>query len=114
MIDVVFLLLVFFLLTARFMAAEDQLSSGLASKRGPPSDLEPQVISIAYVEGVPVYSIGDRSVNTQSELTAILRDLPPEAGAIVRAAPDTPWRYTMAAMQACEDAGLRSRSYAPR
>lgn len=115
MIDVVFLLLVFFLLTARFVATESELTAALGVERsggGRAADLRPQVIRVQVGdEGQPVFRLGERIVHDRASLTSLLMDLPREAGVFVRPDGDAPVEATVAALQACEDAGFYNRSY---
>ena len=82
MIDVVFLLLVFFVWTASFVAAEQVLPSQLSSQLGdqksdtitPPdeSDLDQVVVRIAWQETQPTWAINDQKY---SDLESVNRQL---------------------------------------
>lgn len=117
MVDVVFLLLIYFLLTSTVSIPESTLSPALQAitvSGGAPSDLEPQVITVeAGADGLPVYRVGARAVRTRAELTLILDLLPKEAGVFVRAAPDAPVDALAQALQACEDSGFIGVTYVP-
>ena len=118
MIDVFFLLLVYFLVQARFVAAESRLESELQQQRegagGSLAALQPQVISVVMGEGgEPAYRIGGREAGSKAALTEVLRSLPREGGAFVRADADVPWWATTAAHQACRDAGFERVSHVP-
>ncbi len=115
MIDVVFLLLVYFLVTSNFAQLERDLSSSVQSEGGGvrTSELQPQVIEIAYLDGVVVYQIGGRGADTKEGLVAILRVLPKEPGVAIRASRDVPISAIASAMQASQDAGFTRRSYVP-
>jgi biopolymer transport protein ExbD len=115
MIDVVFLLLVYFLVTSNFAQLERDLSSSVQSEGGGvrTSELQPQVIEIGYVDGVVVYQIGGRGADSKEGLIQILSVLPKEPGVAIRASRDVPISAIASAMQASQDAGFTRRSYVP-
>jgi biopolymer transport protein ExbD len=116
LIDVVFLLLIYFLVTARLTPDESQLASGLGSdKRGGSqgSDLTPQVVTVGVDNGKPVFRLGDRVTNDRISLESVLRQLPKQNGVFVKVPGQVPvWAGAMA-MQACKDAGFTKISYVP-
>jgi len=115
MIDVVFLLLIFFLVTSSFAPEESRLDAALQTE-GPALssvDLQPQVVLVEMGASGPVYRIGGRLAVTPEELTSILKQLPKEAGVAVRVRPDVPVAAAAAALQAAHDAGFTKRSYVP-
>lgn len=114
LIDVVFLLLVFFMVTATLAPVESQLTSALHTERrqgGASADLQPQIIHVVMLDGAPAFQLGQRLVRSRDELTALLRALPREQGVFVRVAPDAPVAAAAAALQACADARLDRISY---
>lgn len=116
MIDVVFLLLIYFLVTATLTPSEAQLSSALQADRtgaGSMADLQPQVIRVEMIEGTPGFRIGSRVMRTKEELRALLLQLPKEGGVFIRVADDVPVSSPAAAIQAAKDAGFRKVSYVP-
>lgn len=115
MIDVVFLLLIFFLVTSSFAPEEGRIESALqAEGRGAASsDLQPQVVNVERSGGVVVYRVGQRVTTSVQELVSILRQLPREAGVAVRVSGDVPVGAAASAMQAAHDAGFEKRSYVP-
>ena len=102
MIDVVFLLLVFFVWTASFQVVEYSLPSSLFAASGTGSevevdpeleDLDRVVIRIAWQDARPVWMINERSVaslsdvrNTLSGIAAIQSDVP----IVLDASPNVP------------------------
>ena len=65
MIDVVFLLLIFFMTTASFVKTERQLDSNIKnqdSASSSASDMEPAIVEIVNSSGQFVYRIGAREV----------------------------------------------------
>jgi len=115
MIDVVFLLLIFFLLTANFSQSEDRLNATIQSERSgsSASELQPQVVSVEMVQGRVGFRIGERAVYTGEALRAILDQLPKEAGVAVKVDDRVPIQAAATAMQAAHDAGFVKRTYVP-
>jgi len=92
MIDVVFLLLVFFLWTASFQIVEYVLPTELswpdrqetsAQTPDPSWDFEPVVIQLLWRNGQPVYVVNETEVGSLTEIGQIL-------AAIARIKPDNP------------------------
>jgi biopolymer transport protein ExbD len=115
MIDVVFLLLIFFLVTANFSEREDRVSSTIQSERAGagPSQLQPQVVAVELVSGRVGFRIGERVVFTGAALRAILDQLPKDAGVAIKVDDRVPIQAAATAMQAAHDAGFVKRSYVP-
>lgn len=115
LIDIVFLLIIFFLVTARFTAAEAELAAALQSKRqsgGKAADLQPQIVNVTVdTSGQVLFVIGERAITDKVTLTAVLRELPKEGGAFLRVNGDAPVGAAAAAWQACKDAGFENVSY---
>jgi biopolymer transport protein ExbD len=112
MIDVVFLLLIFFMVTASFSAEEDKLSSALgADGAGTPTTLQPQIVRVRDLNGVTVYEIGSHRLQTTNSLANILRALPKDQGVVFRVSDTVPIADVAGAMQAAYDAGYTKRSY---
>ena len=75
MIDVIFLLLIFFMLNVGFHQAERELESGLQGQSSGRSstDLEPVIVEIVNPGGGYVFQLGNRSIDRAEELTRVLR-----------------------------------------
>lgn len=122
LIDVVFLLLVYFLVTSDFSQSERRLPSAVQTEGGGVRsvELQPQIIEIALDADAPPgglgvrFTIGQVVVRDQASLTAVLGRLPREPGVAVRADPAAPIAAVAAALQAAKDAGFEKRSYVPR
>lgn len=122
LIDVVFLLLVYFLVTSDFSQRERRLPSAVQTEGGGVRsvELQPQIIEImpdadGAEGGLGVrFTIGQVVVRDQASLTAVLERLPREPGVAVRADPAAPIAAVAAALQAARDAGFEKRSYVPR
>lgn len=116
MIDVVFLLLIFFMVTATWVR-ERELPSTLESVRegsGSAADLAPQIVEVELRDGAPAYRIGARVLRDQEALTSILRALPKDGGVFVRSGDDVAWGWVAGALQSAHDAGFERRTYVPR
>lgn len=115
MIDVVFLLLIFFLVTANFSEREDRLESTIQSERtgAAVQDLQPQIVSVEMSGTHVVFRIGERAVQTGDALRVLLEQLPKEAGVAVRVSDQVPIQAAATALQAAHDAGFTKRTYVP-
>ena len=116
MIDIVFLLLIYFLVTSNFREPEKHLSaraqqegSGAAA-----SELQPQIIDIVQTQDGTRYKLGSQTFTDQPSLEQVLAVLPKGPGVAVRASRDAPIKSVALVMQACENAGITKRSYVPR
>jgi biopolymer transport protein ExbD len=118
MIDCVFLLLIFFMVTSSFNRTERELDTGLATEARTvkaAGDLAPIVVEVIRAEGDFVFKVGGRQLPSREELTDILRKIENKLdGAFVRAADDAPFLMASGAIQACKDAGFLKTTYAPR
>jgi biopolymer transport protein ExbD len=115
LIDCVFLLLIYFLVTSRLTLPEGQLASALGSDRrgASSSSLQPQVLRVTREGGATVYALGDRRLLTQQSLTNVLTQLPKDNGLFVRVPGDVRVEDVAAALQAARDAGFTRISYVP-
>src|SRR4051812_47881828 len=118
MIDCVFLLLIFFMVTSSFNRTERELDTGITkeeNKAEQASDLAPIVVEIVKSADRFVFQLGGRQLATREELTAVLKQHENKLdGAYVRAADDAPFLLAAAAVQACKDAGFLKTIYAPK
>jgi biopolymer transport protein ExbD len=118
MIDVVFLLLIFFMTTASFVKTERELDSAIKVKKKSvqqtPRDLQPAIVDIVRGDMGFVYRIGSRDMATAEELTDVLRQFDNKAdGAFVRVSDEAPFQMAAAAIQACKSANFLTVSYVP-
>lgn len=116
LIDVIFLLLIYFIVTSDFSLQERRLPSAVQTEGGGvrSARLQPQIVEITTDgEGVR-FTIGQVVARDQGSLTDILRRLPREPGVAVRSSPEAPVSAVAAALQAARDAGFEKRSYVPR
>ena len=118
MIDVVFLLLIFFMVTSSFVKTERNLDPTLklkdSSASEAPRDLEPAIVEVTGADGAFVYRLGGRELSSAVELTEILRQFPNKIdGAFVQVDDQVPFSMAAAAVQACKTAGFTLVSYVP-
>jgi biopolymer transport protein ExbD len=114
LIDVVFFLLLYFIMAGTLSAAEGELPMTLSTGKraaGSGSDYSTQVLHVQIEGGTPKFRLGTRVIATQSELTEVLAQLPKEPGIVVRAQDDVPVQWTAAGLQAARDAGFARVSY---
>lgn len=112
LIDVVLFLLLYFISATELTPDESQLSAALrtdAQGTGA-SSLTPQILTVT--KG-PVYRIGDRSITTRDALTALARQLPKEAGVVIRVTDSAEAGSVAEAIQVFHDAGFLKISYVP-
>jgi len=119
MIDVVFLLLIFFVTTASYIKTERELKSAIkVDKNAPPQkvDYEPAIIEVVQAGGGFVYRVGGRDITSVEELTDVLTKFPSAVkfdGAFVRVADEAPFDMAAHAISACKEAKFLSVSYVP-
>ena len=118
MIDVVFLLLIFFFFSSVNAPSESQLTPNIqtqsADSASRSTDFAPQVVSVTGVEGRPAYRIGSRLIRQRGELLTLLRDLPHEPGVFVKVDDAVPIGFAVGALQCCRDAGFDKVTYVPK
>jgi len=115
MIDVIFLLLIFFMTTTTLSKPESQLRPGLQAQRagGRAADLEPQIVDVKLIGGEPAFQLGERVARRQAALVAMLEALPKEQGVFIRVWDDVNVAWATSAMQAARDAGFTKVNYVP-
>lgn len=117
MIDVTFLLLIYFMVTVIVAMDEDRLSPALRTEEDPASgaasDFQPQLVEVLVMAGEPTYRVGRRTCVDREGLTAILRDLPTSVGVIVRVSGGVPVGFAVSALQSAHDAGFEQVTYVP-
>jgi len=117
MIDVVFLLLIYFIVTLSFVKTERQLDSAIETRRQTAKSagaMEPAIIEIRLAGGRWIFRLGSLDFTQQDALTDTLRRFPnKEDGAFVRVPDGAPFRYPAAAIQAAKSAGFVNVVYVP-
>lgn len=117
MIDVTFLLLVYFLVSTVLARPEDLLTSSIqtrdADAAGAEVDFQPQIIEVIRLDGAPTYRLAGRTFIDAASLVSVLADLPRDIGIFVRVHPDVPVGFALAAVQSTRDAGFEQVTYVP-
>ena len=119
MIDVTFLLLIFFMITSSFTKTERELDPQMKVNKQAPtsrsSQLEPAIIDLVKTENGFVMRLGGRDFTTVPEMVPVLRQLDNKGdGAFVRVPPEAPFDLAATAIQACKTAGFPFVSYVPK
>jgi biopolymer transport protein ExbD len=118
MIDVVFLLLIFFMVTSSWQKTERQLDpaikvqrAGAGEQRG---ELEPAIVDVVRGDAGFVFRLGGREFTSAEELTGVLSQFENKLdGAFVRAVDEAPFEMAASAIQACKSARFAAVSYVP-
>ncbi len=112
LIDVVLFLLLYFISATELAPDESQLSAALRTDaRGTgSSSFTPQVLTVTRG---PVYRIGDRAITSRDALAALAKQLPREAGVVIRVTDDADAGSVAEAIQLFHDAGFLKISYVP-
>lgn len=116
MIDVIFLLLIFFLVNVGFSQSERELATEMRAQAeaGKRANLEPVVVDFVPRDNGFAYKVSSRTAPDVAGLTAILKQIPSKGnGAFVRVNDDVPFGFAAGAVQAVTDAGFRSVQYIP-
>ena len=118
MIDIVFLLLIFFLATTTFIKSEKQLLSGInvesESAASKSIDLEPVVVVVSSEQGVIRYQFGMLITSDESEVTQALRNFRLKTGgAFVKVGTGIPFEIVARLISLCKAAGFQQVTYVP-
>ena len=118
MIDVVFLLLIFFIVTTTFVRPERQILSAIrveeTSKSVTQSNLDPAIVQINRVGSEVVFQIGAIRTNDLVEIKEVLRDFENKSdGAFIRAADDVPFESAAKVIGVCKSSGFATVTFLP-
>lgn len=116
MIDVTFLLLVYFIVTTVFTPPEDLLSPALKVEEGTSSqqeEFEPQIVTISIQGANPAYLIGEQVLRNREQFVTVISKLPREPGIIIRVEDTVPVGFAIAAIQESRNAGFERVTYVP-
>jgi len=115
MIDIVFLLLIFFIVTTSLALPEAKLSPALQKNERETTsvDYSPQVVRVSTVNGRSLYRLGSRVIEDRRELTAVLRELQLDLGIFVQVDDNASVEAAATAIQCCRDAGFEKVTYVP-
>lgn len=111
MIDIVFLLLVFFLVTSSFLPPEKELRPAIQTEKKnssqSSSDLEPAIIEIVPEGAIHLYKLGSTKTQDINELIESLEGFSNKIdGAFVKADDDAPFDMTAQAISAAKKSGF--------
>ena len=111
MIDIVFLLLVFFLVTSSFIPPEKEIRPAILTEKKSDSrstsDLERAIIEIVPEGSLHLYKLGSTKTRDIQELMDSLDSFPNKLdGAFVRADDDAPFDMTAQAISAAKKSGF--------
>ncbi len=125
MIDVVFLLLVFFVWTASFQTIEYVLDSQVAAEKGttdsndvqplPPSDFEDILVRIESDNGKLIWSVDRRAAKSLADVEDRLNrlaDVDVSAKVILHPDPAVPLEFVIGAFDAAQLAGFKQVAFA--
>ena len=116
MIDVTFLLLIYFLVTTVLTPPEDELNPALDVQKGvgkSSDELEPQIIEVVKRGNDEIYLIGSQAISSREALFEVLSKLPHEPGLIVKVNGTTTVAIALAAIQEGRNAGFDKVTYVP-
>ena len=116
MIDVTFLLLIYFIVTTVLTPAENQLTPALKVEQGvaeKDNDLEPQILGVKMLGSAPAYVIGEQVLRERTQLAALLARLPRDPGLIIRVENTVTVGFAIAAVQEARNAGFERVTYVP-
>ncbi|MEO0511359.1 MAG: biopolymer transporter ExbD [Planctomycetota bacterium] len=113
LIDVVFLLLIYFVVTARFAASETELASGIQSGSASEPGEPPVTLRVLSRDADARFQIGARRLNNASALADLLRRVASDTGVAIEVADEARIADAAAALQAANDARLDSITYVP-
>ena len=116
MIDVTFLLLIYFLVTTVLTPPEDELNPALEVQEGAgesSDELEPQIIEVVKRGNDEIYLIGSQAISSREALFEVLSNLPHEPGLIVKVNGTTTVAFALAAIQEGRNAGFDKVTYVP-
>lgn len=116
MIDVTFLLLIYFIVTTVLTPPENQLTPALKVEQGvaeKDNDLEPQILGVKMLGSSPAYVIGEQVLRERTQLAALLARLPRDPGLIIRVENTVTVGFAIAAVQEARNAGFERVTYVP-
>ncbi len=118
MIDVVFLLLIFFIVTTTFVRPEREIASAIKvdqqKSTSQQSNLEPAIVDVFQSNSEVLFRVGAVRTNDLKEIKPLLNGFTNKSdGAFVRVAGDVPYESAAQAIGACRASGFKSVSYLP-
>lgn len=116
MIDVVFLLLIFFIVTSTFVRPERQIASAIKVNQqraaADISNLDPAIVDIFLQNSQVFFRIGAVRTNDLENIRQLLKGFENKSeGAFVRVADDVPYESAAQVIGVCRASGFSSVSY---
>lgn len=116
MIDVVFLLLIFFIVTSTFVRPERQIASAIKVNQqraaADISNLDPAIVDIFSQNSQVFFRIGAVRTNDLENIRQLLKGFENKSeGAFVRVADDVPYESAAQVIGVCRASGFSSVSY---
>ena len=108
MIDVVFLLLIFFMVATIIRPQEATLTTHLTGRSSQTASLEPQVVRIVMVGDQPEWRIGAHQIQDPEDLQIVMANLAGDAGLTVSPDGNVPVGAGVAVVDAARAAGIES------
>ena len=118
MIDVVFLLLIFFIVTTTFTRPEREIASAIKvneqKSTQQDSNLEPAIVDIFLRNSQVQFRVGAVQTNDLKQIKTLLNGFTNKSeGAFVRVAGNVPYEAAAQTIGACRASGFKSVSYLP-
>ncbi len=116
MVDMIFLLLIYFLASTSYAPPESHLAPALMAQQiagGRAADLQPQVVEVAPVAGEPAFRIGEHVLRSSDALREVLESLPKDGGVFIKGSGNVATQWAIEAIQAARDAGFVKVTYVP-
>jgi biopolymer transport protein ExbD len=118
MIDVIFLLLIYFMVTTIIAPPEDRLSPTLQTRQenatGPATDFQPQVVEVRRGPSGPEYRLGTRVIPDRAGLRQAMEPLMKSEGVFIKVYDQVPVGFAVAAIQVARDVGFEKVTYVPQ
>jgi len=116
MVDVVFLLLIFFMCTSSLNQPENDISSQLSGRGQGAVPERPVRIRLLNVTGGVLITCDEKRVADFSSLEAELqrRAALEDRPVVIEGQAGVPFRYMVAALDVCHSAGMRRVAFSPR
>ena len=114
LIDVVFFLLLYFVMAGTLAASEAELPTTLSPSlrgSGKGSDFASQVLYVEMNGKTVQYRMAGNVMGSKADVVKLLEQLPKDPGVVIRVADEAPVAAAAAALQAATDAGFRKVTY---
>ena len=116
MIDVTFLLLIYFIVSTVLADPESQVVASIKIEQGSEVDtsfLEPQIITVTSINTKPCYKVGNQQLTSRAQLATLLASLFKEPGVVIKVVDGVPAGFAVAAIQEARKAGYEKVTYVP-